>query len=841
MRSPSANVAIDERRKILAIQAMIDPASRSYVTLWGERFDIDTAKAMFRDTPDDPRFAALRPDYIDRLTKKSLGEFTIAELEAIRDAVNELRKEGLRKRSAYVDAQRAEVRRLQNELMATLMHSPRYTDAPLHGTGEERKREGGFTDRVFRAKLATINMARKAQILDNDTKGAFYGLLSREKRRMQDAERRAIGARMNPIIRKVHELGVKDDLYREHTVMVDGRDFTYTFSQLAYVYLSQLNPKNRDAMAYGTLVTEAERQGAKDRAARLSYTGTRSQQRAARREQANEYIREIGDRRYSDLLAAATRVMTDPANAKAFEIVKMVEEDFNGPAFDRVVRIMNDVYNIEVTREGYYLPIDREGFVGESVADKYKDEVLSTVPGFRGYVQKGFTNDRMVISPQEQSAIGFDLFRLWQDSVTEQEHMIAATEYVRKLNGVFKVRGSQALREAITNTYGKRMMEDIDLYIQEVANPNAFKEKDSAADAVNLIRGNIYSAYLGLRLSSIVTQLITSPGPFLARVNALELGAAYGDMALHYGDVIAEVNRLSSFMESRSFDYTAEIIQDQLRQLDQPRHRRMLASYQELALSGVELADRITVYGGWLAVYKKEYARLSAEDNTLTSSEIERRAAAEADEFVQETQPQGDRTEMSPLFTSRNAFARIFLQFQSALNVQWQQIIYDIPQAFRHGEWRKGMGQAMGIMLAGAIYSLVRNGFEDDDDEKTAGRARRWLYWMLSQGAQSVPLISSYADTALEYLVTGDSTGFFGASINAFPGLDKANDAIKAVTDGDWLRALDRAAESTMLFTGLPYSLKSDIEALFGIDSIFDFPSYREAELNPASLVGRRD
>ena len=841
MRSPSANVAIDERRKILAIQAMIDPASRSYVTLGGERFDIDTAKAMFRDTPDDPRFAALRPDYIDRLTKKSLGEFTIAELEAIRDAVNELRKEGLRKRSAYVDAQRAEVRRLQNELMATLMHSPRYTDAPLHGTGEERKREGGFTDRVFRAKLATINMARKAQILDNDTKGAFYGLLSREKRRMQDAERRAIGARMNPIIRKVHELGVKDDLYREHTVMVDGRDFTYTFSQLAYVYLSQLNPKNRDAMAYGTLVTEAERQGAKDRAARLSYTGTRSQQRAARREQANEYIREIGDRRYSDLLAAATRVMTDPANAKAFEIVKMVEEDFNGPAFDRVVRIMNDVYNIEVTREGYYLPIDREGFVGESVADKYKDEVLSTVPGFRGYVQKGFTNDRMVISPQEQSAIGFDLFRLWQDSVTEQEHMIAATEYVRKLNGVFKVRGSQALREAITNTYGKRMMEDIDLYIQEVANPNAFKEKDSAADAVNLIRGNIYSAYLGLRLSSIVTQLITSPGPFLARVNALELGAAYGDMVLHYGDVIAEVNRLSSFMESRSFDYTAEIIQDQLRQLDQPRHRRMLASYQELALSGVKLADRITVYGGWLAVYKKEYARLSAEDNTLTSSEIERRAAAEADEFVQETQPQGDRTEMSPLFTSRNAFARIFLQFQSALNVQWQQIIYDIPQAFRHGEWRKGMGQAMGIMLAGAIYSLVRNGFEDDDDEKTAGRARRWLYWMLSQGAQSVPLISSYADTALEYLVTGDSTDFFGASINAFPGLDKANDAIKAVTDGDWLRALDRAAESTMLFTGLPYSLKSDIEALFGIDSIFDFPSYREAELNPASLVGRRD
>ena len=841
MREPSSGVALSYADRIRAIQALIDPERREYVTLGGERFDIETAKAMFRDTPDDPRFAALRPDYIDRLTKKNLNEFTISELEDIRDAVRELRKQGLRERSAYVDAQRARIRQYQNELLAEVLASPDYDGVPLKGTAEERGRNRSLRARARNAYYSSLSMSRLAQILDGDRRGLFYDILIRQRRATEAAELRALNARLRPVLDRMEELGVTtDDMYRKYSVTLDGVEYAYTFSDLVFIYLSQLNGSNRDAVAYGTLMTAAERKAAEDKAAKLTYKGTKAEQATARGQQADAYVREIGDRRYREALRVAEEAISDPANAGAMEIIRMIEEDFNGPAFDRVVRIMNDVYNIPVQRVGYYMPNDRKEDSGKAMEERMKNDVLSTVPGFRGYIEKGYTKDRIEIAPRNQLAVDLDYFGLWLNAVQSQEHLVAATEYVRMLNGIFHNRGSNVLTDAIRSTYGGRMMDEINSYIQEIANPKAFRDKDRAKDIVSFLRGNIYPAYLGLRLSSIVNQLTTSWAPFAKEVSLIELAGAYSDLAIHADEIISEVNRLSPFMESRSFDYVASIIKDQSRGLDATGAQRRLAKAQDLAMAGIEWADRVSVYGGWWAVYKRKRAEF-LDESGVSIDEAEKRAAEYADEFVAETQPSGNRLEMASMFKDTNLFARIFLQFQNALNVQWQQIAYDIPQAIRHGEWGKALRHAYGFMLAGVMLMAIREGFDDDDGEKPLGRTRRVLYWMLSQGAASVPLVSSYADMLLELITTGESDNIWGATVDAFPWLDSLSNAARAVSRKEWDKALDRSMESALLLFGGPYSAKSDIEALLGIDALFDPSEYKDIELHPEALVGRRD
>lgn len=808
MRQPSANVNWEEAEAILAIQGLVDPTFRKRMIINGKSWTIEELKNLLKNSPDDIVLSSLKPEKLEILYKKNLNDWTIEELEDLASAVNYLRKEGLQKRQAYIDAQRSRAAMYQRILIQQILDSGKTIDDPISGTKQSRTNEKSFLGKMSSIYSATINMARKAQILDNNKKGVVYDLLIRQKRELNATELRNMKQRSLYVENVIKENNLNyTDLYKNYQVDIDGKIYDMTFSQLAYIYLSQFNERNKQAVAYGTFVTNIEkRQINNEVLARIPGSDYKAKEQQT--ELRNQMVMEIGDRRYDEVLNFATRVMAE--NPDLFKVVEAVRADFNnGKHFNAIKEIMLKVYNQQVIQEENYLPIYRNEIMGEP-AQKVKEDIMNQIPGTRGSLEKGFTQTRLDISPYNQLKIDYDLFKVWQDSVFMQEHTLANLEYVRMLNSVFINRGSQSLRDYISQAYGSSMMKAIDTHIKEIANPKAFESNTEINRLLRMLKGSLYSAYLGYKTSGVILQAITSPAPFLAKVGGIRLTKAYLEMMLHPTQMWQTITTLSPFIENRSYDLLGGWIQEQLKEIDLSKKKRLLLQFQNVGMQGLEWIDRFTVAGGWYAVYQQELENMQEGDLETNI----KKAAAAADEFVQETQPQSDITELSPMFKNRTEAMNILTQFQASLNVIWQNVTYDIPTAFKNHQYREALGMITGYMIAGALLYLVQEGFEDDDDDKD--KMRKILYSMTTQISSGIPLVSSQIDNVLQRLITGEKAQSWGTTV--FPAFEKFVNAFNKIVDGDYKKALQYVLEATALANGLPYSGAKEIQAALTTD-----------------------
>ena len=96
------------------------------------------------------------------------------------------------------------------------------------------------------------------------------------------------------------------------------------------------------------------------------------------------------------------------------------------------------------------------------------------------------------------------------------------------------------------------MLEYIDAYINEVANPNAGKVREKGAELLHLLRGKTAPAYLGWKLSGIVKQGLTSPWPYMQFVNPAEYLSAATKCWTSGGKMYDAIKSKSAFMASRS-------------------------------------------------------------------------------------------------------------------------------------------------------------------------------------------------------------------------------------------------------------------------------------------------
>ena len=200
-RKPSKGVNWEQAEKIRAIQAFLDPNFRTSMMIDGKPYDINLLKAMFRgDAERDPViFDSLSAEQLDRLSKKSLDEMTISELEDMATAVSQLREEGIKERKLIDSAQRKRVAKTSKTVLAAVMANPKFTDEPMPGSGEERKRERNWKRRFRDIYYGSANMSRLTQDMEGGKKGVIWNLLVGMKREAQDAENRMILQRMQPI------------------------------------------------------------------------------------------------------------------------------------------------------------------------------------------------------------------------------------------------------------------------------------------------------------------------------------------------------------------------------------------------------------------------------------------------------------------------------------------------------------------------------------------------------------------------------------------------------------------------------------------------------------------
>ena len=853
MREPSKNVDLEEADKIRAIQALLDPAFRRGMRVNGHTWNIDTLKAMFRgETERDPVvFGALTEEQLTRLSKKDLNEWTLEELEEMATAVRALRKQGLQRRQMKVDAERARIRRYRDAAMSTIIGSGNYKEPPTSGSTEKREEDRSFLNRMRSIYYSTINWARKSQILDGTSnhnpdksriynttigrtttghKGVFYDLLVRMKRDAESEEFRMMTERMRPVrdYIKAHKIS-EDSFYEKFSINIDGRKQTYRYSDLVYIYLSQNNPRNRDAVAYGEFVSQYEKDTIK-RDVEEEIIGAGRKENAARSEEINNRIREIGDARYESVLRQAESIIKDESRRDLFEVVRLIEADFNSGLFDRLRRAMAETYNIRVEKEAYYLPINRTDFAGSEPGEVLKQDLMNMIPD-NGSVQRGFTKDRQDISPYWQKPINIDFFNVWQQSVYNQEHALSHIDYVRLLKGVFQNKGSETLQAVISSSYGQTMVSSIKDHINQIANPQSFTKKSGGDSLLRFLRGSLYSSYLGFKVSSVVLQAITSPAPYLGAVNPLELAQGYFTVLRNPIQMWEEIQRLSPFMAQRSYHPIIEWMKTEAQRGDLSKVRRTVMRIEDFGMQGLEYVDRYAVAGGWWAIYTKERNRLLNEGNLQTEAEIEKAAAKVADEFVQETQPQSNITELSPMFQNRNEAMAILTQFQASLNVVWQNVTYDVPQAIKNGQYAKAIGMITGYVAAGALLYMVQQGFDDDDDNKE--KMQKLLYGMTTQITSGVPLVSDLVDSTVEAAITGETSNFFSSS--TFPAFDKLMKAMQNTAKQNYGKAMENLTDSMLLFTGFPYSGLKEAGRLFGIGD-------EDGKLGfyPGEIVGRR-
>lgn len=830
MRPASHTMDISEADKLIALQNGLDPNFRSSIRANGRMMDIGELKRIYRSNPSDPALASLSENQIQRLSKKSLDEMSLSELNKLYEESNRLRELGRAKRQAYLAEHSQRISTIRSGMIDQITSRADYKPPEIGGSVERKKM---LRPKLREIQFATLTMPTKAQLLDGNKKGLFYDFLVRKKRACQKEERSNIFRRSDPVVKMMDERKIDNAYWYTNTreVALPGisEPRTYTYSDLAYIYLSRNNQRNVEAVSYGTLVTKEEKAVLINSAEKRIIGGGRDALKL-RNEMIDGEIRKLGDARYKVLLDEA--IGTVEGNPDLLAIVEAIESDLNDKDnYKRICDSVEERTNQHVEREEYYLPISRNDYKGETPSDKVQNDLLNQYDGKgRPAIDRGFTKSRITISPRHQPSVNIDLFGVWQNSVYNQEHLIAFGDYVADLNAVFENKGHDRdfLLDAISSSekLGKSVVDDIKAYIAAVANPElatASAEDGRISSLFRLAKGGIYSGYLGFKLSAVVMQAITSPAAFMGKVNPLRLGNAMFQLISDSKGTYKKVYELSPFMRSRSFD----LIKDEIKRASSDAmNGKFSRKYQEImnfGMEGLEWIDKYCVTAGWKAIYDQEIIRLGGETDANKQE-----AARIADEYVSETQPLTDPTELAPYLLKGGEAMKFFTQFRASLNVIWNNAYVNGINIFHKQNIREACGMTVGYIGAGILVALVRGELTGDDDDEDKNKVltviRNIIFASTSQFVEAVPLLGDPVSSIASSFIKGEYEEPYDSS--TFPAASKLAEAFGRVSEyintpaqerNDKMlnKAVKSVAEGTGLALGLPVSSYKDVKRVF--------------------------
>ena len=665
-------------------------------------------------------------------------------------------------------------------------------------------------------------MQEIAQLLDGGygNKGLAYKLLVDDKRYHQNMRDRKIEERFSALDELFTDKAI-DAMAEKVTVdLGDGLIKDFTVDQLAYAYLSQRDESTKDAVRYGALLSPEEKGTSIEKSIDIE-TGEAINQFLMNDQviaDDNELI-QVANQRYNKLLEAAEKELADRG---LMELVEAISNDFNNPNNAlRLNRACIEAYNTPLDMREYYLAIRRVDSNGKELNDSFVanffDPVTNSIPV---NPEQGFRIKRLNISPRHQTNIDMSLINVWSNAVRTQEHLIEHAAYIKQLHNVFNFYGSKEVVSAMDNAFGTALRREIAEYIDIVSNPYKGNKIEGKDKLIRTLRGNIGSAYLGWKMSGIVLQAITSPFPGLSELNPAELIGAYMQIARHPIEAIKMINDKSIMMKNRTMNMIIDESLQRRSKWDRNKAQKAFDKFEEVGQLGLTLVDRYAVAGSWLGMY---YKTLNANIAAGMSSDVaEQSAIKTADDFILRTQPVGDKTELASMFRGNNEAMKALLQFQTSLNVIWNNLTADTLGFVHNGEYSKLIGTISGYILAGTILGMVSDGFSDEDN--------RWwkklIYWAMSQELSSMPVFGSAIDNIAEKLITGNAS-YTTQGVSIFPAVDKVFQSISAISKGDWQKALQRATEGAEIFTGLPYSGIKEIKEVFNQKSL-------------APLLGRR-
>ena len=769
-----------------------DPINNPNGDKGGETMAYEDAKRLVEDVENGTVGAlagVTKKELRDRLGSKlydmlsgegaqPLDEWSIQDLERLNQKLEQAWAEGRQIQEARKQARLERRKEMVNGIVDQGMKSKGYRKNSGHkvvGSVSDRRRGSAFRGFWY----STKRMQELAGLMDGPDGADNRSLLVDQVREAQEQEVAEIERRTSPvhaIIKAINDklgkMHVEEFFYQKtFTFDLGTGPKEYTGTALAYVYLAQYNELAKEAVAFGNLVDKVEK-GDRDADGNLiQYSRTIAD---------DEELKRVGMERFDQLLAFATNELN---RAGVMPVVDAIRADLESKENSKALLDFSlDVWNQPIALEEHYLPVRRMDAAGVQEIKSPQD--VNLVSGnYLAKVKDGFLEEKRKFNPRHQKPVNLDLLGVWTQSVEQQEHLKSTGELLSDINYVYE--RSEMVRDTIERAYGPEMLNEIADYTQYVADPSYSDVKNDVTKSLRFFQGSTAAAYLSWKLSSLITQLVSSPAPFVGEAKAGDLLKGYSLMMVKPMEMWDFVTSRSTMMKNRSADLMMQSIKDAVSDPTDTKLAKAWQKFQATGMVGLEWVDKYCVAGGWLAVYNTRLNEFLAQG--MSTDEADKAASKAADEVVYRTQPTGTKTENARMYRSGNAILRLLLQFQSAMNVVWNNVTGDMKLDFdkaRRGDKKavqRIIGHTVGYAMAGIILGAIQEGFKDkDDDDEERLNARRVftvLDWALSQPVESAPFLGSILSDAMERTLTGSTV--FSSSSNLFP---VARDLIEGVS-----------------------------------------------------------
>jgi len=756
---------------------------------------------------------------VAKLKHQPLKQWTVDELIGLAQVIEEKHREGRQKYTANIAAKQAEAARIRDAAIKALRGAKGYSDENAGWSEDEKKKKGGFDALKRKLKYAAMRPYAFIEMLDGGKRGALYDMLEFEQRECYSRFKAGRDNRVEAFNSFLEKQGLtladfeKKKTFENFYAEREQKSLTLTVQEILGAYLASFDEKSRAAVQYGNFAEQAERDMAKTSD---SYGA----------------LDAFTDARYSAVLAEAEQLMAADARLKA--VVEYLQAEYQKEGVR--LREHNITVNNAVTEiRANYFPMQRLEVSGEEDARQTQKKIIGEhATGTRHGVGKGQTKARIDIGKANQMPINLAALTTYFSSVEANERLYAYDAYAQKLNRVIKGYEAKNFRRTLENAYGSEAVRYLDKQVNTIIDPTAGRVYSDSDKLLRVIRGNTAAAYLGFKLSGIIKQGITSPAPFMQYVNPLHYAKAASDLAFHHKEMVEFIYSRSKLMQDRSFDMM-QTVTEELAQQAKTKAGKALTQVQQFGMQGLEVIDKVCVAPGWLAAYREEAARLTEANKGAktpkTDNEIDRAASRYADDVLVRTQPSGRAEELAPLFREGGEALRLLLQFQSSLNVIYNNLRHDLPNAIKNKQYKRAAGIVTGYALAGIMTGLITEGFggDGDDEPDTADKVKKTIYFAFTQGTDSVPVINGMVNSLAEKLITGKTS--YRGSTSLYPAFEKAVQGTAALRDADIQKAASRYAEAAALTLGLPTS--GTKEAIYAAEQVFSGQV-------PSALWGRR-
>ncbi len=589
---------------------------------------------------------------LERLLQKSANEYTVDELDAISKGVKDLRTIG----KVKSDLIRKREIRERNETIGQLKNVVGKVaegidpDKPLTPQTLLTTKEG-FIKSIRRLSFAALRPTRLFDLLDG-RKGTFSGIWHRTFYDIANAatndELVKMDKRQNKIQTKMDELDIKPNDLAEVRVFNNAE---FIVEEMMGVYAAMQNQHSHDAIRHGN---------------------------------------HISDR-------LATQMITN-LDKKFLDLADFIITEYN-ENFSRLREAYSKATGVDLSHEENYTPMVRMLRDSRELVHTDLASQLNARNNLRlGYVNKGFTIDRIEIAPEHQSMIDIRLVSTWMSQAARQEHYIAFAKLTKDYRAILR---DSSLQRTVKENVGVAALNEIGRWVDRVADPDIYKNFTGIENMSRTLRRNLATAYLSFNLMTIARQL-----PSLTLYTE-----AAGPMALMSSIVEYVANPIELTNRVRALDpqvkhASIEREIEELKNINPIAHQKIINKIGRFGFLGIAWMDSIARTIGWNAVYQKSLS--------LRMSEAE--AIDQAQKVTLRTQPAARAKDIAGLY-STSEYLNWMTMFTNQLNQIWNITTYDIYAHWNNQEYLKSALTLVGTSISALIIWMLNNQRMPEEDE----------------------------------------------------------------------------------------------------------------------------